>query len=109
MPVSVKDNICTKGVRTTCASKMLENFVPEYTAEVVERMGGIVLGKTNLDEFAMGSSCEKSLFGATHNPISYEYSAGGSSGGSGGGGGCGCLTMIVVILIVYGILKLFGG
>lgn len=82
IPFAVKDNVAYDGVRMTCASRMLESFVPTYTAEVVERMGGIVLGKTNLDEFAMGSSCEKSLFGATHNPISYEYSAGGSSGGS---------------------------
>lgn len=82
LPFAVKDNIAVGGVKMTCASRMLENFVPTYTAGVVEKMGGIVLGKTNLDEFAMGSSCEKSIIGATRNPISTDCSAGGSSGGS---------------------------
>lgn len=82
LPFAVKDNIAVSGVKMTCASRMLENFVPQYNASVVEKMGGIVLGKTNLDEFAMGSSCEKSIIGATCNPISPERSAGGSSGGS---------------------------
>ena len=82
LPFAVKDNIAVSSVKMTCASHMLENFVPSYTAGVVEKMGGIVLGKTNLDEFAMGSSCEKSIIGATRNPISTDCSAGGSSGGS---------------------------
>ncbi len=82
IPFALKDNIAYSGVKMTCASRMLENFTPSYTASVVEKMGGIVIGKANLDEFAMGSSCEKSIAGATHNPIAYEYSAGGSSGGS---------------------------
>lgn len=82
IPFAVKDNIAVQGCRMTCASKILEDFVPPYTATVVDRSCGIVLGKTNLDEFAMGSSGEKSIIGASHNPINTEYSAGGSSGGS---------------------------
>lgn len=82
IPFAVKDNVAYSEVKMTCASHMLENFVPSYTATAVEKMGGVVLGKTNLDEFAMGSSCEKSYFGVTHNPVAPEHSAGGSSGGS---------------------------
>lgn len=82
IPFAVKDNIAVSGVKMTCASRMLENFVPTYTAAAVERLGDIVLGKTNMDEFAMGSSCEKTIFGAVHNPLSHSHSAGGSSGGS---------------------------
>ncbi|MBP3379079.1 MAG: Asp-tRNA(Asn)/Glu-tRNA(Gln) amidotransferase subunit GatA [Clostridia bacterium] len=82
VPYAVKDNVAVSGVRMTCASEMLRDFVPQYTATVCENVGGVVLGKTNLDEFAMGSACERSIIGATHNPIDLTRSAGGSSGGS---------------------------
>lgn len=85
LPVAIKDSLCTQGVPTTCSSKMLANYVPPYDATAVARIrqaDGIVIGKTNLDEFSMGSSTENSAYGATRNPHDPQYSAGGSSGGS---------------------------
>ncbi|MGN0378394.1 MAG: Asp-tRNA(Asn)/Glu-tRNA(Gln) amidotransferase subunit GatA [Butyrivibrio sp.] len=85
VPVAIKDNMCTKGVLTTCASRILGNFIPTYTAEAVkniEAAGAVIIGKTNMDEFAMGSTTETSAYGVTRNPWNEEHVPGGSSGGS---------------------------
>lgn len=85
VPVALKDNLCTEGILTTCSSKILSDFRPTYTAEAVrnlERAGAVILGKTNMDEFAMGSTTETSAYGITRNPYNTEHVPGGSSGGS---------------------------
>ena len=85
VPVAIKDNMCTKDMLTTCASKILNNFVPTFSAEAVEKLekaGAVIIGKTNMDEFAMGSTTETSAYGVTKNPWNPEYVPGGSSGGS---------------------------
>lgn len=85
VPVAIKDNMCTKGMLTTCSSKILGNFIPTFSSEAVlnlQKAGAVILGKTNMDEFAMGSTTETSAFGATRNPWQEEHVPGGSSGGS---------------------------
>ena len=85
VPMAIKDNMCTNGIKTTCSSKILENFVPTYSSHAVEELekaGALLIGKTNMDEFAMGSTTETSAFGITKNPVNIEHVPGGSSGGS---------------------------
>ena len=85
VPIAIKDNMCTEGVLTTCSSKILGNFIPQFSSEAVKRIeeaGAVVIGKTNIDEFAMGSTTETSAYGPTKNPWNTEHVPGGSSGGS---------------------------
>ena len=85
VPIAIKDNMCTEGVLTTCSSKILGNFIPQFSSEAVKRIeeaGAVVIGKTNMDEFAMGSTTETSAYGPTKNPWNIEHVPGGSSGGS---------------------------
>lgn len=92
IPVAIKDNMCTKNITTTCSSKILANFKPPYNSTIVEKLhdkGMVMIGKTNMDEFAMGSSCETSYFGTTRNPWNLNNVPGGSSGGSAASVACG--------------------
>ena len=85
VPVAIKDNMCTEGIKTTCSSKILYNFVPTYSSEAVKKLeeaGAVIIGKTNMDEFAMGSTTETSAYGETKNPWNTDHVPGGSSGGS---------------------------
>ena len=98
VPVAIKDNMCTEGMLTTCSSKILGNFVPTFSSEAVlnlQKAGAVILGKTNMDEFAMGSTTETSAYGVTKNPWNPEHVPGGSSGGSAAAVAAGeCLPLV---------------
>ena len=103
IPIAIKDNLCTEGITTTCGSKILENFVPTYDATAGKKVfqdGSVLIGKTNLDEFGMGSSTETGAFGPTRNPLNIDYVAGGSSGGSAAAVACG--EAILALGRIYG-------
>jgi aspartyl-tRNA(Asn)/glutamyl-tRNA(Gln) amidotransferase subunit A len=98
IPIAIKDNICTKNIKTTAGSKILENFVPPYNATLIDRLeknGYSIIGKTNLDAFAHGSSTENSDFSVTHNPCDFDYLPGGSSGGSAAAVGAGLVDVAI--------------
>lgn len=98
IPIAIKDNICTKNIKTTAGSKVLENYFPPYNATLVDRLeknGYSIIGKTNLDAFAHGSSTENSDFGVTHNPHDFDYLPGGSSGGSAAAVGAGLVDVAI--------------
>jgi len=98
IPIAIKDNICTKGIKTTAGSNVLKDFIPPYNATLVEKLldnGYSIIGKTNLDAFAHGSSTENSDFGVTHNPYDFDYLPGGSSGGSAAAVGAGLVDVAI--------------